>query len=84
MNYDMQYTPYIRCRGTEKQAIQYANKFIRTEDPDQDYETLQCYHEIKCGVHQNKMMSMPLEKIAQINEWMHNVEKAFGLGDYNV
>jgi hypothetical protein len=76
--------PYVRGRGTEYEAIQYANKLIKTDDAERDLDTLNCYHDIKCGQHQGKMMSMPLDKIANINDWMHSVELAFQLGDYNV
>jgi len=76
--------PYVRGRGTQYEAIQYANKLIKTDNVQQDLETLICYHDIKAGKHQSELTTMPLDKIANINDWMHNVELAFQLGDYNV
>jgi hypothetical protein len=75
--------PYIRGRKTEYEAIQYANKLIKTDDAERDLETLKCYHDIKAGKHRAELAQCSPKKFSDIKLWLHNVEMAFGIGGYN-
>lgn len=71
--------PYVRGKGTEKECIQYGNRVIRSDDVIRDIQTLNCYHDIRLGRHDIEMRNAGLHKIYQINDWLRQVEIAFGL-----
>jgi hypothetical protein len=73
------YEPYVRGRGMTYEAIQYANKLIKSENINQDLQTLKCYHEIVSGQRRNEMSYMPQHKIDEIKHWCDNVRIAFEL-----